>query len=338
MNPRRAPTILDIARAARVSRTTASAALGGGGRISKSTREHVRAVAADLGYVANPAARHLRAGRKGAIGIYIAESLFGYAFYMEYVFGAAEVTRRDAFALTLITAVSDTAMATAIAHVDGVIVADPIVGDPVVAQLLESGLPVVSAERHLGQGTQPRVTIVTDYGLAERQLLDHLWDRGARQPALLSQSVAISFSTLMENVYCRWCEERDVRPRIRYLEHATDPDAVRGQVTTLLEQPDPPDAILAAADGTAVSVLDAARELGHHVGADLLVASCIDSPAMRFVTPRITAIEAPPREIGRDSARVMLDLLHGEDVPSEIRRPEPKIALRGSTAGLPSAG
>jgi DNA-binding LacI/PurR family transcriptional regulator len=284
--------------------------------------------------VANPAARHLRAGRKGAIGVYVAESLFGYAFYMEYVFGAAEVSRQDAFALTLITALSDSAMATAIAHVDGVIVADPIVGDPVVRQLLESDLPVVSAERHLVEGAQPRVTIVTDYGLAERQLLDHLWDRGARQPALLSQSISISFSAIMESVYRRWCDERGVRARIRYLDHASDPDAVREQATTLLDATDPPDAILAAADGIAVSVLDAARELGRDVGADLLVASCIDSPAMRFVTPGITAIEAPPREIGRDSARVMLDLLRGEDVPSEIHRPEPKIALRGSTAGL----
>jgi DNA-binding LacI/PurR family transcriptional regulator len=334
MKSRRAPTILDIARAARVSRTTASAALSGGGRISKSTGEHVRAVAAELGYVANPTARHLRAGRKGAIGIYVAESLFGYAFYMEYVFGAAEVSRQDAFALTLISALSETALATAIAHVDGVIVADPIVGDPIVRQLLESGLPVISAERHLGQGAQPRVTIVTDYGLAERQLLDHLWDRGARQPALLTQSIEISFSAIMEDVYRRWCEGRGVRPRIRYLEHASDPDAVRGQAGTLLTEPDPPDAILAAADGIALSVLDAARELGHDVGADLLVASCTDSPAMRFVTPGITAIEAPPREIGRDSARVMLDVLRGEDMPSEIHRPEPTIALRGSTTGL----
>jgi DNA-binding LacI/PurR family transcriptional regulator len=80
--------------------------------------------------------------------------------------------------------------------------------------------------------------------------------------------------------------------------------------------------------------LDAVRWLGRDVGADVLVASCIDSPAMRFVTPGIAAIEAPPREIGRDSARVMLDVLRGEDVPSEIRRRQPEIALRGSTAGL----
>jgi len=77
----RAPTILDIAHAAGVSRTTASAALSGSGRISEATREHIRAVADELGYQPNPAARHLRTGRKGAIGVYIAEGLIPHAFY-----------------------------------------------------------------------------------------------------------------------------------------------------------------------------------------------------------------------------------------------------------------
>ena len=63
-------TLIDVARAANVSRTTASAALGGHGRISAETRAHVEAVAARLGYVANPAARHLQGGRKGAIALY----------------------------------------------------------------------------------------------------------------------------------------------------------------------------------------------------------------------------------------------------------------------------
>src|ERR687890_2001128 len=102
MAPARPVTIVDIAQAAGVSQTTASAALGGGGRISEATREHVRAVAAGLGYVATPTARHLKAGRTGAIGIYIPEILFGFGFYMEFVFGAAEVSRAGAFALTLI--------------------------------------------------------------------------------------------------------------------------------------------------------------------------------------------------------------------------------------------
>jgi DNA-binding LacI/PurR family transcriptional regulator len=53
--------------------------------------------------------------------------------------------------------------------------------------------------------------------------------------------------------------------------------------------------------------------------------------------PGITAIEAPIRELGRDAARVLLDVLRGEDIASDIRRQEPTIALRGSTAGLAPA-
>src|SRR4051812_37969355 len=190
MPPSRAATIVDIARAAGVSRTTASAALGGAGRVSEATREHVRAVAAGLGYVANPTARHLQAGRTGAIGIYIAENLFGYSFYMEFVFGAAEVSRADAFALTLVASGP-------IGHVDGVIVVDPMVGAPFVRALIESARPVVSAERYLDPGPQPTVTIETEYGLAQRELLDHLWDRGARAPVLLTLPLEFSWKRIV---------------------------------------------------------------------------------------------------------------------------------------------
>jgi len=51
------------------------------------------------------------------------------------------------------------------------------------------------------------------------------------------------------------------------------------------------------------------------------------------LVPGITAIEAHPRDIGHDAGRALLDILGGMDVPSELRRREPTIALRGSTAG-----
>jgi DNA-binding LacI/PurR family transcriptional regulator len=327
VSTRRAATIVDIARAAGVSRTTASAALGGAGRISGSTREHVRAVAADLGYVANPTARHLQAGRTGAIGIYVPENLFAFGFYMEFVFGAAEASREGAFALTLMSAPSQAP----IGHVDGVIVVDPVVGDPVIRQLLASRVPVVAAERHLEPGPQPLVTIETEYGLAQRELLDHLWERGARAPALLSIPIEFSWKRIVEATYRAWCAEHEVQPRIRVLERGADPEAVHHQARALLEEPEPTDAIVAAADGTALGALGAARDLGREVGHDLLLASCIDSVAMRLATPAITAIEAPPREIGRDAAQVLLAVLRGDDVPATIRRPQPALAIREST-------
>jgi DNA-binding LacI/PurR family transcriptional regulator len=302
--------------------------------VSEETREHVRAVAAELGYVANPTARHLQAGRTGAVGIYVPENLFGFSFYMGFVFGAAETCRDEAFALTLIPTQREPGPPPAAGHMDGVIVVDPIAGDPVVRALLESGVPVVAAERYLDPGPKPLVTIETEYGLADRELLDHLWERGARAPALLSLPIEFSWKRLMEEIYVGWCEERGLEPRIRVLEHGSDPTAVRAQARALLEEPERVDAVLAGADGTALGVLGAAQDVGRQVGVDLLVASSIDSLAIQLATPAVTAIAAPPREIGRDAARVLLDVLRGEDVPPTIRRPKPEIAIRESTSAL----
>jgi DNA-binding LacI/PurR family transcriptional regulator len=336
LKPSRATTLHDVARAARVSRTTASAALGGTGRISAATRERVRAAAGELGYVANATARHLKAGRKGAIGIYVAENLlvFGSAFYMEFVRGSAEVANQEGLAVTLIPASSASEAPAVIGHLDGAIIVDPMPGDVIVGRLLESGLPVIAAERHLDPGPQPIATIETDYVLAERELLDHLWDRGARAIALLSISVGSSVWLRLEDGYQSWCEERNLKARLHLLNHPWDADGIQQEARAMLEVADPPDAVLAAVDGTALAVLGAARAAGRHVGIDFLVASCIDSPAIRLVTPAITAIEAPPREIGRDAARLLLAVLRGDEVPANVRRKRPQLALRESTAGI----
>src|SRR5712691_2300329 len=280
MHRRNTPTLIDIARAAGVSRTTASAALGANGRISAATRDHVRLVAERLGYVANPTARHLRTGRRAAIGVYVAENLFAYAFYMEYIFGIAEALRQEGFAVTLLSASAGKVPRTAMSQIDGVIVADPLAHDPVVRQLLESGLPVVSAERHLDPGAQPLVTIETDYVAAERELLDHLWERGSRAPALLTVPLEISFIRRLEQGYREWCRERGLNPRVWLLRGGVDPDLVVTQARELLVAPEPPDAVVATADGTALGVVGAARSLGREVGNDLLVGSCSDSAAM----------------------------------------------------------
>jgi DNA-binding LacI/PurR family transcriptional regulator len=102
--------------------------------------------------VPNPAARHLRTGRKGALGVYIAEGLIPHAFYMAYTFGVAEAAREDGFAVTLIVAPPDQMLASAVSQVDGVIVPDPMPGDPVVERLLRTDVPIIASERYLGPG------------------------------------------------------------------------------------------------------------------------------------------------------------------------------------------
>ncbi|NEG88779.1 LacI family DNA-binding transcriptional regulator [Bifidobacterium aerophilum] len=66
-------TMTDVAKAAGVSRATASYALRGDPRISPATANKVRRAAASLNYTTNLSARSLRSGRSGVIGVAIFE-------------------------------------------------------------------------------------------------------------------------------------------------------------------------------------------------------------------------------------------------------------------------
>lgn len=334
---RRAVTLADVARLAQTSRTTASAALGGSGRISPDTRERVRTLAGQLGYTANPAARHLRGGRTGAVALYVPDHLSGYAFYMELALGAAQAARAEGVALTLAAQHPGAPPEPLLAHVDAVVVVDPNAGDPFVESVIASGVPVVAAERVL-RGAQPAVTLETDHEAALLDLLDHLWGRGARSPALIALDAPFHWAQLVQAVHRRWCSARGVEPLVRALPVGAGPDAVRAVAAELLTGGRPVDAIVSAADGTALGVLSAARDAGRVVGDDLLVASCVDSLAMQLGHPPVTAIDLQPRAIGRDAADAVLRLLAGEQLPRLVRRRRPPLVVRASTGPGGSGG
>src|SRR6266576_1135437 len=70
---RSAPTLDEVARAAGVSRATASRVFGGHPQVSEAARKAVELAASELGYVPNRAARSLAAGRSESVGVLISE-------------------------------------------------------------------------------------------------------------------------------------------------------------------------------------------------------------------------------------------------------------------------
>lgn len=76
--PELTASILDVAAAAGVSKSTASRALGGAGDVSEATRARVRQVADDLGYVKDFHAHALKAGRSRTVAIYVRSVQLGY--------------------------------------------------------------------------------------------------------------------------------------------------------------------------------------------------------------------------------------------------------------------
>ena len=145
-------TIADIAREAGVSKGAVSYALNGLPGVSASTRARVLAIANELGWYPNRAARSLSAARADACGLVVARAARMLAlepFFMELIAGVeAEFSARGV--ALMIQLAHDPAEEIEVyrrwwaeRRVDGVMMVNLRVDDPRVPALVELGLPAV---------------------------------------------------------------------------------------------------------------------------------------------------------------------------------------------------
>lgn len=316
-------TIFTVARVAGVSKTTASDALRGSGRVSEATRASVLEAAEALGYVPNGSARHLRKASTGTIGLHVPEVLPHSSYYMAFVFGVVERAAEHDYDVTLITSGRRRKP-----RVDGLVLGDPLGDDPVVAQLMTAGLPVVTCERYPG-GARADGVVWSEHETAVSGLLDHLRERGARRPALIVAGDESDWAASAHCGYTAWCARHDVPALVRRVPFSAPADAVRAAAAGLVT-PDV-DALVCVPAGAASEALPIVKRAGRVVGADLLLASCVDGPDTRSADPPVTAIDLRPREAGAACADLLFDVLAGE-APSARTHPV-ELHVRASTAG-----
>ncbi|MEV8448738.1 LacI family DNA-binding transcriptional regulator [Streptomyces parvus] len=326
----RTVTLLDVARAAGVSKSTVSDALQGSGRVAAETRDRVRAVAAELGYRPNSAARRLRRASTGAVGLHLPATATRLDYYMNLAFGAVERAQEDGLDMVLL-APSGAAGGRIASRVDGLLVIDPEAADSAVPGLLDAGVPVVTGERYLGPATGPSAAVVCDNAASLTALLDHVTDRGARRPAVLAPSGSSAWATALRATARFWGLAHGVEVALRTVPFAATPAEAEEATRALLTADPAVDAVICAPDGSAPGVLRAAAALGRKAGPGLLVASCVDGPATRNAEPPVTAVDLRPAAYGRACAELLCDILADRTAPDSVRRHAWSLETRAST-------
>jgi LacI family transcriptional regulator len=99
IEPRRPATIAEVAERAGVSISTASKAMNGRGRVGAATRDRVRAVADEVGFVPNALAKSLLTGRSLTVGLVTSYALG--RFTMPVILGVEEAQQRAGIAVIL---------------------------------------------------------------------------------------------------------------------------------------------------------------------------------------------------------------------------------------------
>ena len=100
----------------------------------------------------------------------------------------------------------------------------------------------------------------------------------------------------------------------------------------LLDLPEPPTAVFAGSDETALGVIEAARGRGLRVPEDLSVVGFDDTPIARLAAPPLTTVRQPLREMGAVAVRTALRLAAGEGVDSHHVELATELVVRQSTA------
>ena len=116
------------------------------------------------------------------------------------------------------------------------------------------------------------------------------------------------------------------------VESIPEVDPGRNAAAALLALPDPPTAIFAFNDDTAIGAIQAARERGLRVPEDLSVVGFDDVEHATIVTPALTTVRQPLAEMGRTAVSLLSRLMDGQSFETLHVELATRLVVRDSTA------
>jgi DNA-binding LacI/PurR family transcriptional regulator len=321
-------TLQTIADALGVSRTTVSNAYNRPDQLAPELRRQVLETARSLGYAGpDPAARRLRSGLRGAIGLMFSERL-SYAFTdpgaVAFLQGLTEATEAKGYELLLLPGMRGE-------RTEAVAVRDAVVGafclycmpegHPAVAAAVERRLPVVIVDEPRSAGSffvgiddreGARLAAAHVAGLGHEHVaivVDRLVDDYTEGLASPERIAASNCAVSRERVagYVAGLATAAPVPVFEALGNFEE-CGVRAAVELLALSPRPT-ALLCSTDVLAFGALRTLRERGVDVPGEISVTGFDDVPAA--ATGELTTVRQPLLDKGREAGRLLIE--HGTE-------------------------
>ena len=313
--PGHRPTQADVAARAGVSQTTVSQVLNRieTASITPATRRRVEAAARALGYEPNWTAKSLRSMRTQTIGFVIPDITNPFYPALEQAVQRV-VDGRDHGLLIANTDGIAEAERKCLGllrqgRVDGLIGVFFHLSARDLHPIATTGMPIVRLEARRRRGGEwPLDNLFVDNRAAARAATDHLLGRGHRSVAMITAEGGPGAERVAG--YQLAMAEAGLQPMvIRASHYATTPGA--HAMEEALRHAPRPTAVFAANDQLAIGALEATRDHGLRVPADVAIVGFDDIPMARYVTPRLTTVRHFQDRVGERAAEMMFERLDG---------------------------
>lgn len=327
-------TLADVAREAGVSPITASRALRGERGVAPELVDKVRAAVERLGYVPDPAARALASSRSTQVAVLV--PLLSNALFVDLLEAVHRVLFPAGYqALIGLTHYNpeeeEQLLRSYLAHRPAGLLVTGFDRTETARQLIQSsGLPCV----HLMETTDAAGVYCVGFSQVEAgaALTRHLLARGRRRIAFVAAQLDPRTMQRAEGYRRALREAGCYDAKLELLSPERSSIALGARLLTeLLATREGIDAVFFCNDDLAQGGLLAAQRLGIRVPTDVAVAGFNDLAGSDQMVPPLTTVRTPRSEVGEAGARMLLQLMRGEQPrPSCVRLPY-EVVVRQST-------
>jgi LacI family transcriptional regulator len=332
-----AVTLRDVAARAGVHPATASRALNPETRllVKEETARRVLEAAELLGYHPNPVARSLRTRRSHTVGVVIPdltnplfppivrglEDRLAAAGYVALIANTDGDGERERLVFEQMRA----------RHADGIVLATAHLSDPLLAEAVRTGLPVVLVNRMAQDHSLPSVSVDNESGM--RMAVAHLIAQGHRQIAHIAGPQEVSTGLYRYRGFVSAMEAHGLAADPGLIQFAKAYSIEEGmRCTRMLLDHGGCTAVAAANDMLAVGCFGALDEAGLSCPEDLSVVGFNDMPFIDRLRPPLTTIRFPHYQVGTEAAQLLLEQISDGGGPVKVLYLAPELVVRGSTA------
>lgn len=330
-------TITDIAKRLGISHSTVSRALNDHPRISASTRDRVKRLAEEVGYLSNLPVKNLAQGRSYLVGVLIPD--LSISFFSQ----ALQSIQKTLIQENLSTLVFDNresgdeemrSLQKCMAHrVDGVIAAITIqtTDFSMYEKLLKHEVPLVFYDRVANFIPVPKV--IADDHQASLNANRYLLKNGCKCIAHITGTINLNNSNNRLYGYLDALKEYGHEAN-EDLIHYYDfhPPTIETFIENVVKKYPELDAVSTFNDYTAYYAIQALERMGKKVPEDVEVIGFSNEPIATYMRPQLSTVEQVATKMGELSAKKMIDILSNQEKMTDEKIViNPDLIIRKST-------
>jgi len=328
------PTMAEVARRAGVSVSTVSHVVNRTRFVSPEKAQLINDAIAAMGYQPNELARSLKVASTNSVGLAI--SAISNPYFTDIICAVeAECAR-----LGLMVFLSDTqedpdrelqvVRAFHQRRVDGVILAPSGSPERAIAYLADKKLPCVLIDRFADDRFDQ---IGVENETAMRALIDHVASFGHRRIGYIAGQPGLATTRERVDAFHASLAANGLECPPHYVSpENVDTASATASTHAILSLPAPPTALVTGNNMTTIGAVRAIREKGLSIPRDLSLVGFDDFEWADCFEPRLTLVEQPCTEIGRQAATLLSERIASSHAPPRAVRLKATLQARESCA------